>query len=418
MLVGGGSSNGGASDGATEETLEDVLLELQNKLDDGGTVELGSDTIANILIALETANAPVVDGLNDSLDVLADILLELDQKIEAGDIVGLDAATITALQTISATILNQPTDFPDAATHTKLDSILTDTGDAGTSPPSGSGMLGWLRGIYTAITGTVTVSGPITDTQLRASSVPVTVSDGSGPLTVDGSVSISNFPATQPVSNASLPLPTGAATSAKQSDGTQVTSVNNASGGAAVNVQDGGNSLTVDGTVTANIQGSGNAIIAQAQSADGLVVSASINKLAAIVYQMCFNGSTFDRVRVANMYKTTVATASGDTAVWTPTSGKKFRVMGYQIQMSSNASLAAGAVLEIVLRDGATPIGVGSSVFVPTIAVTTTPGMSNSGWILLSNGFLSSAANNVLNVNLSAALVTGEVRVVVMGTEE
>lgn len=52
------------------------------------------------------------------------------------------------------------------------------------------------------------------------------------------------------ISAASLPLPTGAATSANQlPDGHNVT-VDNASGGAAVNVQDGGNSLTVDGSVS------------------------------------------------------------------------------------------------------------------------------------------------------------------------
>ena len=46
----------------------------------------------------------------------------------------------------------------------------------------------------------------------------VTIADGSGPVTVDGSVSVSNFPATQPVSG-------------------------------TVTVQDGGGSITVDGTV-------------------------------------------------------------------------------------------------------------------------------------------------------------------------
>jgi hypothetical protein len=38
----------------------------------------------------------------------------------------------------------------------------------------------------------------------------------SGTQTITGSVSVSNFPATQPVSAASLPLPTGAATSSEQ----------------------------------------------------------------------------------------------------------------------------------------------------------------------------------------------------------
>lgn len=61
------------------------------------------------------------------------------------------------------------------------------------------------------------VTGALTDTQLRATAVPV--SDGGGSLTVDGTVAVSGsvavtgtfWQATQPVSAASLPLPTGAA---------------------------------------------------------------------------------------------------------------------------------------------------------------------------------------------------------------
>ncbi len=65
-----------------------------------------------------------------------------------------------------------------------------------------------------------------------------------GVLTIDGSA------VTQPVSAASLPLPAGAATSAKQlADGHNVT-IDNANGGSAVHIQDGGNTITVDGAVT------------------------------------------------------------------------------------------------------------------------------------------------------------------------
>lgn len=70
----------------------------------------------------------------------------------------------------------------------------------------------------------------------QTDSVPVT--DNGGSLTIDA---------------ASLPLPTGAATAANQlPDGHNVT-IDNAAGAAAVNIQDGGNSITVDGTVTANL---------------------------------------------------------------------------------------------------------------------------------------------------------------------
>ena len=63
---------------------------------------------------------------------------------------------------------------------------------------------------------TQAVTGPLTDTQLRATPVPVSgsvsVSNFPATQTVSGNVSVSNFPATQPISAAALPLPTGAAT--------------------------------------------------------------------------------------------------------------------------------------------------------------------------------------------------------------
>lgn len=115
--------------------------------------------------------------------------------------------------------------------------------------------------------------------------------------------------------------------------------------------------------------------------------------------------------------KSTTATASGGTAVWTPAAGKKFRLMGYQIQLTANAAVAAGAVVHIDLFDGATFL-TRHSFFVPTTAVTTTPGAYTTPWIDLGNGFLSSAANNGLSITLSAALTSGEASIVASGSEE
>lgn len=70
-----------------------------------------------------------------------------------------------------------------------------------------------VSGSAVSITGSVTTGG-LTDAQLRATPVPVSLI----------STTISNFPATQAVSAASLPLPSGASTSALQS--TIDTSVN------------------------------------------------------------------------------------------------------------------------------------------------------------------------------------------------
>jgi hypothetical protein len=81
-----------------------------------------------------------------------------------------------------------------------------------------------------AVTGVVTIQEPLS------------VDDNGASLTVDGVF----WQASQPVSVAALPLPAGAATAALQlPDGHNVT-VDNAAGAAAVNIQDGGNAITVD----------------------------------------------------------------------------------------------------------------------------------------------------------------------------
>jgi hypothetical protein len=114
-----------------------------------------------------------------------------------------------------------PMPVVDAAAETALTTIATNTaqGTSGTGiaePAGGSGLLGWLSGIYKALTGT---------------------------LTVGGSVSVSNLPATQPVSAATLPLPEGAATAANQP-------ALNGDGGALVHVTNFPATQAVSGAVS------------------------------------------------------------------------------------------------------------------------------------------------------------------------
>lgn len=131
-----------------------------------------------------------------------------------------------------------------------------------------------------------------------------------------------------------------------------------------------------------------------------------------------WTGSEWDRQRTPNVFKTAVATAAGNTAVWTPAAGKKFRLMGYQILVTENASLAVAGLEEITLNDSGTALGMGQSLYVPNAAATVLAGGFNSTAIQLGNGALSAAANNVLQVNLGTALATGECRVNAWGTEE
>lgn len=132
------------------------------------------------------------------------------------------------------------------------------------------------------------VNGTVT---VNAGTGPFPVSDNGGSLTVDGTF----FQATQPVSAASLPLPSGAATSALQTQpGVDIgdVTVNNTSGAAAVNIQDGGNSITVDGTLAVTFPAS--------SSATESNVSASVSNVTLLVSNasrktaMVYNDSTSD----------------------------------------------------------------------------------------------------------------------------
>lgn len=125
----------------------------------------------------------------------------------------------------------------------------------------------------------------------------------------------------------------------------------------------------------------------------------------------------WDRIRTPNVFKTAAATASGNTAIWTPASGRKFRLMRYRVELSGDAAISGGGVLTVKFQDATTDINLAHSVYVPAVAGTAM-GAYSTGWNDLGNGILSAAANNVLNVNLSAALTSGTCRVIACGTEE
>jgi hypothetical protein len=113
-----------------------------------------------------------------------------------------------------------------------------------------------------------------------------------------------------------------------------------------------------------------------------------------------YNGSTNEPMRNPNKFYDMSAVAIGSIAtVATPTSGKKFRIMGGWISVSAAAS--------VLFEDNAG----GATVFrTPKLLVDTPFAFTLGG-----NGFLSAAANNVLKATSSAsASITGTL----YGTEE
>ncbi|WP_157985422.1 hypothetical protein [Lentzea terrae] len=163
-----------------------------------------------------------------------------------------------------------------------------------------------------------------------------------------------------------------------------------------------------------------NAFGSNVGNSDGQFMS---TQAALAVYNYVHSGGqgsnpSWDRLKVPNIAKTVTATASGNTAVWTPTSGKKFRLQRYRIDVTADAATSGGAVIDAVLRDGSTTeLAAALSLYVPSAAGTGI-GVVSTGWVDLGQGVLSAAANNVLNCNLSAALTAGKARVVCAGIEE
>ena len=120
------------------------------------------------------------------------------------------------------------------------------------------------------------------------------------------------------------------------------------------------------------------------------------------VAQAGFNGSTIDRVRVANVYKYIEYLAlanNGATTIWTPASGKKVRLLGLHF--------SASAAAKVHIKDGA------SGTVIATIRLSA----AGTYHLELNNGRLSASANNVLEIqNATGSAV--DVWVTAYGTEE
>lgn len=103
---------------------------------------------------------------------------------------------------------------------------------------------------------------------------------------------------------------------------------------------------------------------------------------------MAFTGATWQRRRVADIIKSAdLAAGTTETTIWTPATGKRFRLLGLIISIGSTGAL-------LTFRDNT-----GGSI----ILQLRLPGNTTSGWLNLGQGILSGAANNVLTVTRSAS---------------
>lgn len=167
-----------------------------------------NDVDANITNASLAVTGPLTDTQLRATPVPVTIPLPVPVTDNGGSLT-VDG-TVTALQgtspwVVSGTIATSP----NVNVHDGTGVSISSTGSS----------------LNVDVTNTVPVTGPLTDTQLRATPVPVS-----------GTVAVSNFPAIQTIA-------------ISQTGTNNDVEVVNGAGAAAVNIQDGGNSITVDGTV-------------------------------------------------------------------------------------------------------------------------------------------------------------------------
>ena len=146
----------------------------------------------------------------------------------------------------------------DTANLATVASAQGSNGTGITQPTGGSGLLGWLSGIYKTLTGTLTtsvsnfpatqaVSGSVTATNGGVFAVQNTAAVVGGNTLA---VKTDSSGVTQPISASALPLPTGASTSALQTTANASLSSIAAAAGAAIMQSTGGTVGLVNGSAT------------------------------------------------------------------------------------------------------------------------------------------------------------------------
>lgn len=203
-------------------------------------LDLGADGVSEPVVGALPVSGPLTDAQVRATPLPVMISdgsgpITVDGTVAVSGSVPVTGAFWQATQPVSGPL----TDAQVRAAPLPISGLVAVSNLPGTQPVSGSVSVSNLPATQAVsgsvavnnFPGTQVVSGPVTDAQIRATPLPisgsVTISDGSGPLTVDGTVAISGTvpvsgPLTDaqlrgaavPVSALTLPLPTGAATQA------------------------------------------------------------------------------------------------------------------------------------------------------------------------------------------------------------
>ena len=209
------------------------------------------------------------------------------------------------------------------------DALVSAAGELQTKDDSAAALLTTIGADTSSIaTDASTIAGDTTSIDGKTPALGAAATAASVPVNIASDQTV-------PISAASLPLPTGAATAANQlPDGHNVT-VDNASGGSAVNIQDGGNTITVDQATHDNFNVNANLQVGDADAS-------STNPVP--VYQ------TEDPADEIVAYNTSASVASSASVNhdYTVTAAKTF--LGQEIWASASSKIKVEVLVNAVSK--------------------------------------------------------------------
>lgn len=141
------------------------------------------------------------------------------------------------------------------------------------------------------------------------------------------------------------------------------------------------------------------------------------SEIMACQYYYNVTTGLIESARTPTTFKSVSLTTTGN--LWTPASGKKFRLMSITYQLPEGCTLASAGELTVKLQDGSgNDIGINFIDYLQNTVPGNAIGDNHVELKLLGNGYISTTADNVLVANFSAALTAGHAGFIIQGTEE
>ena len=366
----------------------------------GLKVDLGADNdiTGTVTANLSATDNAVLDAIAADTTTIAGDTTSIDSKIPALGQALAAASVPVVLTAAQITTLTPPAAITGFATSAKQDTIIGHVDGIETSLTSIDGKITAVNTGAVVVSSSVLPSGAATAVKQPALGTAGTPS--ADVLTVQGTASmtalkVDGSAVTQPVSATDLDIrplvntdvvtaelsavdnavldtiaakdfatqTTLSAINAKMVSGTDIgdVTINNASGASAVNIQDGGNTITVDGTVAVTnsditsiktaVEIIDNAVSGSEMQVDVVAaLPAGTNTIGAVKSVPSDIDSNGSNANHADKYYTN-AGAVTDGIIWSPAAGKRWHVLNLTI----NVSAACTVTIEDDLAAGDNP---------------------------------------------------------------